>query len=119
MDTSYIPLVVMLVVGFSVAGIFLLLSKYIGARRSTPDKQLTYESGLIPFGSARKRFSVKFYMTAMSFIIFDVEALFLYPWAVNLSHSKSAAMFWCGILFIVILLVGYFWELKKGGFEWD
>jgi len=119
MDTSYIPLVVMLAVGFSVAGIFLLLSKYMGARRSTADKKLTYESGLIPFGTARKRFSVKFYMTAMSFIIFDVEALFLYPWAVNLAHSKSVAMFWCGLIFIVILLVGYFWELKKGGFEWD
>jgi len=119
MLNNYIPLILMVVLAAFTGIAFLLLSKYMGAKRETNAKKLTYESGLPPFGDSRKRFSIKFYMTAMSFIVFDVEALFLYPWAVNLTKYVSLSFFLCGMVFLVILFVGYFWELKKGGYEWD
>ena len=115
----YIPIFVMIVIAAIIAIVFFGLSKYMGSRRAAEEKQGTYESGMIPFGDSRIKFSMKFYLTAMSFIIFDVEALFLYPWAVNLTNSNSIAFLLCGLLFLVILFIGYFWELKKGGYEWD
>jgi len=73
---------------------------------------------MIPYRTARERFSVKFYLIAMSFIVFDIEVVFLYPWAVSFS-SLSFAGFWSMIIFIIILLAGYYYELKKGGLQWD
>ena len=108
----------MLVVGFSVGLVFMLLSEWLGARRTTKEKQSTYESGMVPRGTARDRFSIKFYMVAMSFIVFDIEVVFMYPWAVRLGELGMSA-FWAMFVFIVILFVGYFYEYKKGGFEWD
>ena len=119
MLNEYIPLITAFLVAMLVAVIFLIANNVMGPKHKTIAKQRTYESGMVPFGDARKRFSVKFYLTAISFIVFDVEALFLYPWAVNVSKSPSASFFWCGIIFIIILLIGYYWELRKGGFEWD
>lgn len=116
---SYIPLITAVVAAALTAVIFLLANNILGPKKKTVGKMRTYESGMIPFGTARKRFSIKYYLTAISFIVFDVEALFLYPWAVNVTKSPSLAFFLCGILFIFILLIGYFWELRKGGFEWD
>ncbi|MCX6153268.1 MAG: NADH-quinone oxidoreductase subunit A [Candidatus Kapabacteria bacterium] len=115
---TYLPLVIMLIVGFAVAIIFMVLSEWLGARRSTAEKKTTYESGMIPYKNARDRFSVKFYMVAVSFIVFDIEVVFLYPWAVQFSKLGLAA-FIAMMSFIFILLVGYIYELKKGGFDWD
>jgi NADH-quinone oxidoreductase subunit A len=115
---EYLPLIIMLIVGFAVAGLFLLLSEWLGARRGTPGKVTTYESGMEPVGTARDRFSVKFYMVAVSFIVFDIEVVFMYPWAVSLGDMGLTA-FWAMTVFIVILFLGYFWELKKGGLNWD
>jgi len=115
---SYLPLIIMIVVGFAVAVIFLLLSEWLGARRTTAGKQTTYESGMVPRGTARERFSVKFYMVAVSFIVFDIEVVFMYPWAVQLGQLGLTAC-WSMIMFILILFAGYFYELKRGGFEWD
>ncbi len=118
MFIEYVPLIFMVVFGFVMAFAFLLGSEYLGARRGTKEKQTTYESGMIPFGTARERFSVKFYLVAMSFIIFDIEVVFLYPWAVNFAWFGPAAHI--GILiFGIILFAGYYWEFKKGGFKWD
>jgi NADH-quinone oxidoreductase subunit A len=114
----YLPLIIMLIVGFATAVIFLFLSEWLGARRLTPAKQTTYESGMVPRGTARERFSVKFYMVAVSFIVFDVEIVFMYPWAVQLGELGIAA-FWTMMIFILLLFGGYFYELKRGGFEWD
>ncbi len=119
MLNEYIPMITAVLVAVLISVVFLILNWVMGPKKRSLVKQRTYESGMIPFGSARKRFSVKFYLVAISFIVFDVEALFLYPWAVNVSKSPSLAFFWCGILFITILLIGYYWELRKGGFEWD
>ena len=118
MMEEYIPLVFMIVFGFAVAVIFLYLSEWLGARRGTEGKQSTYESGMPPRGTARDRFSVKFYMVAVSFIVFDVEIVFMYPWAVTFTSLPFSAL--VGMLvFIAILFAGYFYELKKGGFEWE
>jgi NADH-quinone oxidoreductase subunit A len=73
---------------------------------------------MLPYGTARERFSVKFYMVAVSFIVFDVEVVFMYPWAVQMKELGLGA-FIAMMIFIVVLLAGYFYELKKGGFEWD
>jgi NADH-quinone oxidoreductase subunit A len=115
---TYLPLVLMVIFGFAVAFVFMILSEWMGARRVTREKITTYESGMIPYRTARERFSVKFYLIAMSFIVFDIEVVFLYPWAVSFS-SLSSAGFWAMIIFIIILFAGYYYELKKGGLQWD
>lgn len=115
---EYAPVIVMIVIGFVVGVLFLYLSEWLGARRTTEEKETTYESGMVPRGTARDRFSIKFYMVAVSFIVFDVEVVFLYPWAVSFG-SLGITAFWAMMAFIVILFAGYFYELKKGGFSWD
>lgn len=118
MSTEYLPLLIMIILGFVTAIAFLYLAEWLGARRTTSEKQTTYESGMIPRGSARDRFSVKFYMVAVSFIIFDIEVVFMYPWAVQFG-SLGITAFWAMFVFIVILFAGYYYELKKGGFQWN
>jgi NADH-quinone oxidoreductase subunit A len=118
MIESYLPLIIMLIVGFTVGLLFMFLSEWLGARRTTEGKQSTYESGMVPRGTARDRFSIKFYMVAMSFIVFDIEVVFMYPWAVQLGELGMTA-FWAMFTFIAVLFVGYIYEIKKGGFEWD
>lgn len=118
MNEVYIPLTLMIVLGFSFALLFLALSAWLGARRETPLKTTIYESGMEPVGTARNRFSVKFYMVAVSFIVFDIEVVFLYPYAIQV--VELGILPFIGVfLFIIILLIGFYYELKKGGFEWD
>lgn len=115
---TYLPLIVMVIIGFAVSSIFLILSEWLGSRRSTSEKKTTYESGMAPYGTARERFTVKFYLVAMSFIIFDIEVIFLYPWAVQFKELGMVA-FWGMMIFIAILIAGLFYEIKKGGLNWD
>lgn len=115
---EYLPLVLMLVVGAFFGWQFTILSEWLGARRDTREKQTTYESGMIPYGSAHERFSIKFYLTAVSFIVFDIEVVFIYPWAVQLRELGMQG-FVAMTIFIVVLLIGLFYEIKKGGLKWD
>ena len=115
---TYLPLIFMLVFGFAVALAFLIGSEWLGARRKTKGKETTYESGMEPVGTARERFSVKFYMVAVSFIVFDIEVVFMYPWAVQMSQLGLTA-FTAMMIFITILLAGLYYEIKKGGLKWD
>lgn len=115
---DYLPVMVMVVFSLFAAMVFLLLAKWLGAKRTTIMKGSTYESGLIPFGEAHQRFSIKYYMVAVSFIVFDIEVVFLYPWAVRLKENSPEG-FIAMMIFIFVLFVGWFWEYKKGGFEWD
>jgi NADH-quinone oxidoreductase subunit A len=113
----YLPLLihVVLVVGLTTA--IISLSWLIGERKPTRAKMAPYESGMMPVGDARGRFSVQFYLVAMLFILFDVEAVFLYPWAVilrDLKHFGLGEMF----VYIGIVLVGFFYVWKKGVLEW-
>lgn len=118
MLTSYLPILILLLVvmGFAISNI--IISALIGRHKPTAEKLSPYECGVEPIGSARERFSVKFYIIAMMFVVFDIEVVFLYPWAVA---YKSLALF--GLIemaiFIIILLVGYVYIWKRGGFEWE
>jgi len=118
MFEDYIPLIFMVIIGFGFAMLFLILSEWMGARRKTEGKRTTYESGMVPYGTARERFSVKFYLVAVSFIVFDIEVVFLYPWAIKFNSLGLAAVI-AMIIFILVLFAGYFYELRKGGLDWD
>ncbi len=115
---SYAPLLIHLLVAMGLAGAILLLSSIAGQRRPTRAKSEPYECGVQPTGDAREPFSVKFYLVAMVFILFDVEAIFLYPWAYVYRELN-----WFGfvemLLYIMILLVGYIYLWKKGALDWN
>ncbi len=113
----YLPLLIHLVIVGIVACGMVLLSWLIGWRRPTRAKMAPYECGMAPIGDARERFSVKFYLVAMLFILFDVEAVFLYPWAIILRDLKMFG-FWEMIVYIGIVLVGFFYIWKKGVLDW-
>ena len=121
--SDYLPIALMFIVaaGFAVGNV--LLSQFVGQRKATRTKTMPYECGKDPVGSARERFSVKFYLVAMIFILFDIELIFLLPWAVV--FRSFVQDFNLGLLiyvemmtFVVLLLVGYVYILKKGLFEW-
>ena len=114
---NYLPLLIHLLVAGALAGAIVLLSSIFGYRKPTRAKLSPYECGMQPVGDARERFSVKFYLVAMLFIIFDVEAVFLYPWAIILKDLKMFG-FWEMIVYIGIVLVGFFYVWKKGVLDW-
>jgi NADH-quinone oxidoreductase subunit A len=113
----YLPLLIHFLVAGALAGVMVLLSWIIGQRKPTRAKLSPYECGMAPVGDARGRFSVKFYMVAMLFIVFDVEAIFLYPWAIILRDLKMFG-FWEMMVYVGIGLVGFFYVWKKGILDW-
>jgi NADH-quinone oxidoreductase subunit A len=134
MDRTYLP--VLLLIGFVVANAVLLiaLSHLTMRQRPTPVKHSPYESGIPALGDARERFSVKFYMVAMLFIIFDIETVFMIPWGTYYRHLSCAVPLVAGacpagqisvfglgemLVFMVILLVGFVYVWKKGALQWD
>lgn len=122
MIEHYIPIFLALTVAVLFSLVLLFGSSLFGPQQPTESKLSTYESGMEPVKNARERFSVKYYMVAMLFIIFDIEVVFLYPWAVNLRKlidSMGLFIIIEMVVFILILLVGYFYILKKGALQWD
>ncbi len=134
MDRTYLP--VLLLLGFVIANAVMILglSHFLTRPRPTPVKQEPYESGMPVLGDARERFSVKFYMVAMLFIIFDVETVLLVPWAAyyqQLSCSVPLANGTCApgdvtfyglgvmLIFMTVLVAGFIYEWKKGAMQWD
>jgi NADH-quinone oxidoreductase subunit A len=113
----YLPLLLHFGIAIGLAGVIVTLSWLIGQHKPNRAKLSPYECGVQPIGDARERFSVKFYMVAMLFILFDVEAVFLYPWAVILKELKMFG-FWEMIVYIGIFLVGLFYVWKKGVLDW-
>jgi len=113
----YLPLLIHLVVALILAGAIVVLSTLLGRHKYTKAKFIPYESGMLPVGDARERFSVKFYMVAMMFILFDVEAVFLYPWAIILRELKMFG-FWEMLIYVAVILVGFFYIVKKGVLDW-
>ncbi len=105
--TRYLPLLIYLAFAAALATAIVLLSWIFGQRRPTWAKMQPYECGMAPVGDARERFSVKFYLVAMLFILFDVEAVFLYPWAILLRELKMFGV-WEMLVYIGIVLVGFF-----------
>lgn len=121
---SYLPilLLILMAVTFAVANLFLSYS--LGPKRDGQVKGIAYESGMNPVGTARKRFNVRFYLIAMVFLVFDIEIIFLYPWAVtfpNLDHALSDSGVWLGriLFFIFTTLVAYIYGVRKGVFRFD
>ncbi len=119
---AYLPILLMFIVaaGFAVGNV--VLSQFVGQRKSTRTKLMPYECGKDPVGSARERFSVKFYLIAMIFILFDIELIFMMPWAVvfrsMIAEGLGSLIYVEMMLFIALLLVGYVYVLKKGLFDW-
>lgn len=115
---TWFPVLVQIVIAIAVAGAMIGLSAALGRHVRDPVKFMPYESGMKPVGNARERFSVKFYLVAMVFILFDIEAIFLYPWAVIYRQLKLFAFFEM-LLFIVLVLCGFFYIWKKGVLNWS
>ena len=113
----YVPLLIHVLLAMVLAGALVFLSWAVGNRKPTRAKLQAYECGVPPIGDARAPFSVKFYLVAMLFILFDVEAIFLYPWAVVYRELKLFG-FVEMMLYIGILLAGYIYLWKKGALDW-
>ena len=118
MAGSYVPLLILFTASGAAALGFVIISHILNPRRATPQKDMPYESGMIPLGDTRARFSVKFYVVAISFIVFDLETVFLIPWAVEMRELGWSA-FVAVTIFVIVLAVGLLYEWKKGGLEWD
>lgn len=122
MPTSHIetwfPVLVQALIAMAVAGGMLGGSYVLGKRVRNRVKDMPYECGIVPTGNARERFSVRFYLVAMLFILFDIEAVFLYPWAVVYRELKMFA-FVEMLIFILLILAGYFYIWKKGALDWS
>ena len=115
---TYFPVLVQTILAVLVAGALITLSFVLGKRVKDKVKDSPYECGIAPTGSARERFSVKFYLVAIVFILFDIEAVFLYPWAVVYRELKMFA-FVEMLLFIVLIVCGFFYIWKKGALDWS
>jgi len=115
---EYLPLLILVGIALFLGLLLTNLSAWAGPLRPNRIKESPYESGMDPVGTARDRFSVKFYLVGMFFILFDIELVFMYPWA---SQYKQLGMFGFieMLIFVLILFVGFIYLLKKGGLKWD
>ncbi len=112
------PILALFVIALAFGGATVLLSNFLGPRRSNKIKDAAYECGIDPVGSARLRFSVKYYIIAMLFILFDIEAIFLYPWAVMFQQLRLFGLLEM-FTFLGFLILGYIYLWKRGALEWD
>ena len=118
----YFPVLVQALIAMAVAGGLLTVSFLLGKRIRNRVKDMPYESGIVPTGDARHRFSVKFYLVAMLFIVFDMEAIFLYPWVVVYRELNSQIKMFPFIemaVFVILILAGFFYIWKKGALDWS
>ena len=121
---SYIPIGILVVIAVLFVVVNMAATHALGPRRTGAEKDISYESGMNPVGTARKRFNVRFYVLAMTFLVFDVEIIFLYPWAVTFSElaprSPEARLFLGRILFFLATsVIAYVYAWRKGVFRWD
>jgi NADH-quinone oxidoreductase subunit A len=122
MIEQYIPVFLVLVGALTIAVAIVYSSGLFGPQRPDKSKNSTYESGMQPVGTTSERISVKYYLVAMLFIIFDLEVIFVYPWAVEfrrLYGEIGISVFYSMLIFLVVLEIGYLYVYKKGGFSWD
>jgi NADH-quinone oxidoreductase subunit A len=114
----YFPIVVQVVIAAVLAAALIAISYIFGKKVRNRVKDTPYESGMVPTGDARQRFSVKFYLVAMLFILFDIEAIFLYPWVVVYRELKMVA-FVEMLIFVILILSGFLYIWKKGALDWS
>ena len=118
MLTDYLPIAILIILALAFAFFVILLGHSLGPKRPTNRKSQPYESGMTPYGPGTRRMSVRYYLIAVLFILFDVEVVFFLPWAVVFRKIGVFALLEMGV-FIVILLVGYVYAWKKGALEWE
>ena len=118
MLVEYIPIAILFIVATAIAVLIVVLGAIFGPKRQSFRKMSPYESGMMPIGPGTRRMSIRFYLVAVLFILFDVEVIFFYPWAVNF-RALGLFGFIEMLVFVGILLVGYVYIWKKGALEWD
>lgn len=120
MPGDYLPIFIFAVVAIALSAIAVLVPALLGPKRPTDVKLAPYESGKMPIGPARRRFPIQYFLFAVLFILFDIEVIFLFPWAVVLRDLSPS---WAGLaeagVFVLILVLGLGYVWKKGGLEWD
>ncbi|HSL87729.1 MAG TPA: NADH-quinone oxidoreductase subunit A [Ignavibacteriaceae bacterium] len=122
MIEQYIPIFIVFTIAAVIAVGMVASSGLFGPQRPNPEKLSTYESGMKPVGTTKDRISIKYYLVAMFFIIFDLEVIFIYPWAVEFKRlygEIGIPVFISMFIFLVVLELGYLYAYKKGGFKWD
>jgi NADH-quinone oxidoreductase subunit A len=115
---DYLPIAILFILATAVAVLVIVIGVVFGPRRKTFRKSAAYESGMQPIGPGTRRMNVRYYLVAVLFILFDVEIIFFYPWAVNF-RALGGFGFIEMLVFVGILLVGYIYVWRKGAFEWD
>jgi NADH-quinone oxidoreductase subunit A len=120
---DYTPVLLHIIVAVGFATVAMVANLVLGrAGRRTPDKDMVYECGMVPETQGQPRFSVKFYLVAMLFILFDIEIVFMYPWAVvfqSFIAQHGDVILWSMLSFVVVLLFGYVYAIKKGALDWS
>ena len=119
---SYLPILILMTVAILFAAATIITSVVIGPKRPTPEKLSTYESGVEPVGSAHSKFSVKYYLVGMLFIVFDIEIVFMYPWAVTFKYYTGQMLTYAlveMIVFILLLFIGLVYIFRKGSLKWN
>lgn len=122
MIEQYIPIILVLIIAAVIAAALLSTSKLFGPQRPNKVKLMPYESGKNPVGTTKERISIKYYLVAMMFIIFDIEVIYLYPWGVefkNLYNEYGIFAFWPMLVFLIVLELGFLYIWKKGALKWD
>jgi NADH-quinone oxidoreductase subunit A len=114
---SYTPLLFVIPLALMIPAMMMMLTAVLGPKKPSAGKMVPYESGILPQTSAEQRFPVRFYLVAVSFLLFDVEAVFLFPWAVRFRQLGWYG-FLAAMLFLVVLLIGLIYEWRKGGLDW-
>ena len=117
MPSDYWPIAIYAIITVGLASFMLVLWLIVSPRQPTPQKALTYESGVNPVGEAQRRLTVRYYVIAMLFVLFDIETVFLYPWALVFDQIGLYALVEM-ILFIAMIIVAYVYAWKKGAFDW-
>ncbi len=115
---DYLPLIIIFTLALALGFLVLGMSAILGPRRPTQRKAAPYESGMVPYGQGRRRISVRYYLVAMLFILFDVEIVFFLPWAVVLRELGIPGLVEM-ILFVIVLTIGFIYAWKKGALEWE
>lgn len=115
---EYLPIAVFFTVSIALSIVIILLPKLLAKEKPQKDKLSSYECGFDPFEDSRGNFDIRFYLVAILFIIFDLEIMFLIPWAVSLSKI-GALGFYSMIVFLSVLIIGFIYEWKKGALEWE
>jgi NADH-quinone oxidoreductase subunit A len=120
---DYLPVLIHIIVAVGFATVAMLANIILGrAGKRNPDKDMVYECGMVPETAGQPRFSVKFYLVAMLFILFDIEIVFMYPWAVVYQQYLAefgTTILWSMLSFVMILLFGYIYAIKKGALDWS